>query len=403
MDFMYRSKGSPVDGTAGADAMAIMEETGMKNQMEAKACQGVVRVTHRSSRFPGSQSSTKRQAYFKRLQDEYDRIYCWHQSLDCNPYQSELDFYDMHYRPWIEKRNRVYAVERHWERITSASKLHEKTRTCPEELVIQLTADDGEILPDISVFLGCMMGYVTWMREWGRENGDCLHVLGVYVSRNTRNKAIIRWVWDCNDGSGLRKVCQTGALIQAGVLCPDGSAEASRYSNPKMTFDQESREVLYGLLEAAGIPVNRKPRIYTSRKARALRDSAKAAERDAAAVLKEILDVEAMAPMLDPDGNVPGAVPEGDGIVLVPEGSWRILIIRQSLEGAFAYRMRASRDCLCEDMATRRKAVAKLAAQRAELDAAEVDDTSQRLGLMRLGYTTFEECGPGDKEDIDRY
>ena len=65
--------------------------------------------------------------------------------------------------------------------------------------------------------------------------------------------------------------------------------------------------------------------------------------------------------------------------------------------------MRASRDRLSEDMTARRKAVAGLAAQRAELDAAEVDGTSQRLGLMRLGYTTFEECGPGDKEDIDRY
>ena len=64
--------------------------------------------------------------------------------------------------------------------------------------------------------------------------------------------------------------------------------------------------------------------------------------------------------------------------------------------------MRATRDRLSNDMAARRKAVAGLAAQRAELDAAEVDVTSQRLGLMRLGYTTFEKYGPRDREDIDR-
>ena len=294
-----------------------------------------VRVVHHTTRVAFPSDRGKARLYFSRLREGYDQFYCWNRCR--NLYRSEMDFYCKHYDAWIAARNLAVAKNRHKERTVTARWLHEKARTCPEELTVQLTAENDGQMPDQCTFRNCVQAYIDWMQQWDAENGNCLHVLGAYIAKDTPCRAIMRRVWDYDDVDGTRKVGQSGALRQAGVPCPEEEAEESRYNNRKMTFDRYSREALYGFLEDAGVAVIREPRIYTLRQAEAALDEAEAAERDAAAMLKELMELEARAPQFNEDGELPGAIHE-NGKVKIPEEVWRLLKIRESLEGAYAAR-----------------------------------------------------------------
>ena len=200
----------------------------------------------------------------------------------------------------------------------------------------------------------------------------------------------MRRVWDYDDVDGIRKVGQSGALRQAGVPCPEEEAEESRYNNRKMTFDRYSREVLYGFFEDAGAAVIREPRIYTLWQAQAARDEAAAAEKEAAAILKELIDIESHAPQFDEDEDVPGVIHE-DGQVLVPEETWRIMKIRECLEGAYTVRAQMAQERLDGLLAEEQRALMDLAAQRRALEAAEMEYVRLCRGLMRLGYSVMDD------------
>lgn len=347
-----------------------------------------VRVVHHTTRVAFPSDRGKARLYFSRLREGYDQFYCWNGRRD-DLYQSEIDFYVKYYNAWIAARNHAVAKNRHKERFVTVRGLHGKARTCPEELTVQLTVENDGQLPDQCTFRSCVQAYIDWMQQWGAENGNCLHVLGAYIAKDTPCRAIIRRVWDYDDVDGIRKVGQSGALRQAGVPCPDEEAEESRYNNRKMTFDCYSREALYGFLEDAGVAVIREPRIYTLRQAEAALDEAEAAERDAAAMLKELMELEAQAPQFNEDGELPGAIHE-NGKVKIPEEVWRLLKIRESLEGAYEVRANAVQERLDAVLAEEQEELMRMTALRGALEAAEMEYVRLCRGLMRLGYNPMD-------------
>ena len=354
-----------------------------------------VRVVHHTTRVAFPSDRGKARLYFSRLREGYDQFYCWNRCRDL--YQSEMDFYSKHYDAWIAARNLAVAKNRHKERFVTVRGLHGKARTCPEELTVQLTMENDGQLPDQRTFRSCVQAYIDWMRQWGAENGNCLHVLGAYIAKDTPCRAIIRRVWDYYDVDGTRKVGQSGALRQAGVPCPEEEAEESRYNNRKMTFDRYSREVLYGFLEDAGVAVIREPRIYTLRQAEAALDEAEAAEKDAAAMLKELMELEAQAPQFNEDGELPGAIHE-NGKVKIPEEVWRLLKIRESLEGAYEVRANAVQERLDAVLAEEQQELMRMTALRGALEAAEMEYVRLCRGLMRLGYSVMDD-DTGEADD----
>lgn len=356
----------------------------MENKQEVtETAAAAVRVTHHTERPVLPTGSAKAKAYFDGLHDHYECCFRW--GARHRPERSELRFYSEYYTDWIEERNRINLAGRHTNRIISVPALHEKARTCPEELTVQLTAKEGGALPAQNVFRSCIEAYVGWMQQWSAENGNCLHVLGAYIAKDTLCKSVIRRVWDYVDDDGIRKVGQSGALCRAGIQCPDEEAEESRFNNRKMTFDRISREALYGFLEDAGVAVIREPRIYTLRQAEAARDEAEAAEKDAAAILKELMELEAQAPQFNEDGDVPGAIHE-NGKVKIPEEVWRLLKIRESLEGAYEVRANEVQVRLDAVLAEEQEELMRMTALRGALEAAEMEYVRLCRGLMRLGY-----------------
>ena len=169
--------------------------------MADTADQGV-RVVHHATRvaFPSDRGEAR--LYFSRLREGYDQFYCWNGRRDL--YQSEMDFYCKRYDTWIAARNFAASKNRHKERTVTVRGLHGKARTCPEELTVQLTLENDGQLPDQRTFRSCMQAYVDWMKQWGTENGDSLHVLGAYIA-NVLCKAVIRRVWGYDEDDGIRK------------------------------------------------------------------------------------------------------------------------------------------------------------------------------------------------------
>lgn len=340
-----------------------------------------VRVTHHTERVAFPKDGKKAKAYFKTLQERYTRCWCVNQVQDA--YRSELQYYKERYSAMAEARNAVCVKTQHKERILSAQDMHGRKHTCPEELSIQAGGKNGDGIPGMDVFKGCVIGYLSWMRQWSRENGSHLHVLGAYVSREAPYRAIIRRVWDCTGKEGLLRISMTGALTEAGIPCPDQEAEESQYNNRKMTFDRISREVLYQCFERTGILVKREPGIYTLRQAMQIKKGADAEEQSAREILRRIMETEEEATHLD---GTEGVLKEADGSILVPERGYRLLKIREGLGGAYSSELeRASRkllDALEEEIEAGRVC----AMQEGIRKERELEYAALRAGLLRCGY-----------------
>lgn len=354
-------------------------QAGSQGAGEVKA----VRVTHHTERVAFPKDGKKAKAYFKALQERYTRCWCVNQVQDA--YRSELQYYKERYSAMAEARNAICVKTQHKERILSAQDMHGRKHTCPEELSIQAGRKNGGGMPGRNVFEGCVMGYLSWMRQWSRENGDHLHVLGVYISREAPYCAIIRRVWDCTGKDGVLKISMSGALAEAGVLCPDQEAEVSQYNNRKMTFDRISREALYQCFEGAGIPVNREPRIYTLRKAMQIKEDADAEEQGARDILRRIMETEAEASHLD---GTEGVLEEADGGILVPEQGYRLLKIREGLGGAYGSELERAEKKLVDALEEEMEAGRMCAMQEGIRKERELEYAALRAGLLRCGYYT---------------
>ncbi len=351
-----------------------------------------IRLTHHAERIAFPRDGKKAKAYFQNLRDKYTRCWCVNSIRD--PWQSELVYYQEHYAAIAKARNKTYARARHAERMITTRDLHGRKRTCPEELSLQAGRGKGEGVPGYGVFAGCVMKYLSWMREWSNEHGGHMHVLSVHVSQEAPYRAVIRRVWECSGKDGLMQVSMTGALREAGVPCPDPEAEESRYNNRKMTFDRISRDALYECFESAGISVIREPGIYTLRQALKIKEGTDAQERDAEAMLRQILEIEEQASLL---GVMEDAQEDLDGNVLVSEEAYRLLKIREGLGGAYAFKAaKAGRELLAaleeEQGAERDRAMQEGIWKERELEYAAL-----RIGLLRCDY--YASDGKGGSRD----
>lgn len=333
------------------------------------------RVTHHTERVAFPKDGKKAKAYFQELQRQYDRRWCVNRVRDA--YQSELEFYRERYSGMAEARNQTYAKTRHAERMVTIESLHGGRNTCPEELSVRAGTESRE------AFEGCLMGYLSWMRQWSRENGGHLHVLGAYIAKEGPCRAIIRRVWDCPGKDGLPRLSMAGALKESGVPLPDDGEGESRYNNRKMTFDRMSREALYQGFEEAGIPVNREPGVYTLRQALKIKEEADAAERDARDVLCQIMKTEEKAAHLD---GTEGVLEDVGGGILVPEQGYLLLKIREGLGGAMAARLKGAERKLLDALEEETEAGRLRAMQEGIRKELELEYAVLRAGLLRCGY-----------------
>lgn len=340
-----------------------------------------VRVTHHTERVVFPKDGQKAKAYFQNLQEKYSRCWCVNRVQDA--YQSELQYYREYYSAMAEARNKTYTKSRHTERMVTIQDLHGRRNTCPEELSVQAGGKRGAGAAGREIFTKCVMGYLSWMREWSRRNGGHMHVLGVYVSKDPPYRAIIRRVWDCTGKDGILKISMAGALRDAGILCPDQDTEESRYNNRKMTFDQMSREALYQCFEKAGIPVNREPGIYTLRQALKLKEDTDSAEQEAKETLRQLTETEEEASFLD---GTEGMLEDEDGDILLPERGYLLLRIRESLSGAYRAGLEKADRNLLHALEEETEAGRLCAVQASIRKERELEYAALRTGLLRCGY-----------------
>lgn len=361
------------------EAAAAMPATDIGTGREDKR----IRLTHDTKRVTFPRDGKKVKAHFWALENDYSR--CWCVSGQ-DTYKEEIAYYRQRYGAMIEARNQVSIKNRHKDRIISAQDLHGRAHTCPEELAVQVGGRDGDGVPSAEVFEACIMKYLSWMRNWSREHGGCLHVLDAYVSKKKPYRAVIRRVWDCEGKDGIRKPSIRGALKAAGVPYPDPEAEESRFNNRKITFDRMSRETLCRYFEEAGILVNRETGIHTLRKALEVKEGTDMEEQCARDMLREIMEVEAQAPPMAESADIPGLLEGLDGGVLVPENVYRMLKIRKCLAGAYAAGRQAADRRLLDAFDEERKEQKAYAVQKGIREATELEYAGLRIGLLRCGY-----------------
>lgn len=371
---------------------AMMETMEIRTEKKKK-----VRLTHHSERITFPSDGKKAKAYFQTLENEYTRCWCVGRK---DAYQSELAFYKKRYGNMVEARNKVYVKDRHPDRMTSILDLYGRKRTCPEELTIQAGGKNSDGVADREVFEGCVRQYLSWMQKWGKEHGDCLHVLDVYISNTPPYRAIIRRVWDCLGKDGFRIVTMTGALRAADIPCPLEGEEESRFNNRKMTFDRMSRDVLYKCFEDAGIPINQEPRIYTLRKAMEIKEKVDVEEQCTRDMLREIMKIEAQAPPIKTDADIFDMLEDLDGNILLAEEDYRLLKIREYLAGAYASRNQAADKRLLNALDEEREAQEVGAVQRGIRAAMELEYAVLYIGLLRCGYYIRDQEGGGMDEGI---
>ena len=181
-----------------------------------------------------------------------NRYWCIYDGMTFD--EAERKFYDEHYGPMLEARNR----NQHGNSI-DMDELRKMLRYCPEEVILQI-GNAGDKPVDPALFDECFDQYMNQLYEWNRTHGSHMHILDWAVHKDEATvHAHIRRIFDYTDKDGILKIGLDKALMDAGVGLPDPNMPPGRRNNRKMEFDRIMRDRWADICEEHGVEVDRVP------------------------------------------------------------------------------------------------------------------------------------------------
>lgn len=154
-------------------------------------------------------------------------------------HESELKFYQDHFKDFIKDKNDRAIKAGHSERIVDAEALlKSNSRYRPEEVIIQVGDKNNSI--DSKELIEAFSEFLEW-HDWKfKDNIKSLNI-ALHVDESTPH---IHWrrVWQYDDNKGFKAIGQHKALEQLGYELPDTSKQRDRFNNLKVVYTKECRE-----------------------------------------------------------------------------------------------------------------------------------------------------------------
>lgn len=168
---------------------------------------------------------------------------------------AELLFYQQTFEGMIEDINARAIASKHPSRCTTAQKLLESKRTCPEEVIYQIGDKDSSA--SVEQLKAVYNAFWKWHRE---KYGNHVVILDLALHTDEKTPHIhARKVWIYKSPKGFAAIGQEKALEQLGYKLPDPTKPRGRSNNRKMIYTRECREKWLEICRSMSIEVEEQP------------------------------------------------------------------------------------------------------------------------------------------------
>ena len=152
--------------------------------------------------------------------------------------EHEKKYYEQHFKNALDKTNANYIKNRHQERCKTIDDIYKSTKTCPEELILQIgKKEQTRSIPQQTYIEACKR-YL----QWQAKEFPNVKILDAAIHFDEKSPHIhMRQVWQYTDEHGLQRIGQNKALDQMEIQRPDISRPQDRYNNAKITYSTACR------------------------------------------------------------------------------------------------------------------------------------------------------------------
>ena len=171
--------------------------------------------------------------------------------------EHELAFYSATFGHALEDYNNRQIKNRNYGRVKTMDEYRKSSRTCPEEIILQVGNRDDTIAS------AQLTKIVDDFTNWHMRTYPQFKLLDAAEHNDEPNAAPhchLRGVWVAYDADGNAYVSQRDALSQMGVEPPCPGKKISRYNNAKVTYTKACRDKMIDIAKSYGVEVEDTPR-----------------------------------------------------------------------------------------------------------------------------------------------
>ena len=166
--------------------------------------------------------------------------------------ECERRYFEENYSQWLETQNEKYRKRRQYGYIRSIDDLMKAEKTQPKEMILQIGNKDNHT--DKEVLLQCIHQF---NEEFNKRYGTNAHILDISVHNDEKTPhAHIRFICDCTEKDGIKKICTDKALKTLGIKPPKANAKTDRYNNALQTFTEQIRFIWNTIIKRNGIELD---------------------------------------------------------------------------------------------------------------------------------------------------
>lgn len=343
-----------------------------------------IRITHHSKRVAFPKRKVTHEEFLNKQYKGYERT--WSVYPDKTLYESEVLFYEKQYGEFLRITNERHRKARNYSRVVNIKDLYARDRWAPDILELKIGSKKDKISKEL--LMECTNEYVQWLRKWGWEHKQVLHILNILVNDTLPYTAEIRMVWDYEE-DGIRRVSRAKALEIANISLPDPLKEEDRENNRKATFDLFSREMFYTICERKGIPVERQAKIYTLKKADKKKEEVTKQYNETIERIDEMVLIEACFP----ENWKESAEYTENGTVAMTRDDFYLLKMRAALCELYCEKEKERKDTLRKLVKNNQKAARMAEEELLENKRLSRDLMALRVGLIKQGIRISETEG----------
>lgn len=166
--------------------------------------------------------------------------------------ECERRYFEENYSQWLETQNEKYRKRRQYGYIRSIDDLMKAEKTQPKEMILQIGNKDNQ--PDKEILFQCIYEF---NEEFNKRYGTNAHILDIAIHNDEiSSHAHIRFICDCTEKDGIKKICTDKALKALGIKPPKENAKTDRYNNALQTFTEQIRFIWNTIIKRNGIELD---------------------------------------------------------------------------------------------------------------------------------------------------
>lgn len=164
---------------------------------------------------------------------QYNKYWTWNGNTDQTFEQCEIEFYEEHFRQYLDAQNEKHIQHGNYDRVRSMNDYHKGLHTRPEGKILEIGNRNEH--PDPEILWECALQFKDDIEAMYEGKVRILDMALHLDEPDAGPHVHFRQVWIA-EKNGMERENQTEALTQLGIHAPNPNEEINRTNNAKMSY-----------------------------------------------------------------------------------------------------------------------------------------------------------------------